>query len=500
MSRFLDMLALVAPQAAVRRRQAQLMLDQMRGYDAAQTGRRTSSFRRGAGSANAEISRALPALRERSRELCRNTFIGPRVLDILATQVIGVDLNIRFTSTSADWNARAQALWNEWIADCDIEEESNFNGLLSLAFRAMIEGGDSIIRLVDLPLNATSGVPLRLHVGEGDMIDETRDAASLRPEGRRARLGVELGENDRRIGYWLHEQPPGEPARNLSATTSRLVPRDEVIHLFQRLRPGQVRGVPKFAPILMTARDYADFLDSVTLKAKAEANVALIVKSLDGTASIGERAQGRQSGEPPVTDLRPGAIHRLKAGEDAVPFTPSSNTAFDPVSRANLMAIAAACGITYDQLTGDLTQANYSSMRAGTIPQRRVISDMQWNTLEPQAIRRIVARFLVRAELAGRLPPPPRRSAQLWQVVMPAFEAIDPKKDLEADILAVRSGRLSPQDFIEAWGRPWREVMAEYDAFITEADNAGRIFDIDARQRTRVGQPTEQQAAPAADE
>ena len=84
----------------------------------------------------------------------------------------------------------------------------------------------------------------------------------------------------------------------------------------------------------------------------------------------------------------------------------------------------------------------------------------------------------------------PRRDGYRHLFVMPAHEPIDPKKDLEADILAVRAGRMSPQDFIEAWGRDWREVVAEYAAFLKETDAQGLVFDIDARQRTRTGQDT----------
>jgi len=73
---------------------------------------------------------------------------------------------------------------------------------------------------------------------------------------------------------------------------------------------------------------------------------------------------------------------------------------------------------------------------------------------------------------------------------------IDPKKDLEADILAVRAGRMSPQDFIGAWGRDWREVVADWETFLAEIDPKGLIFDLDPRQRTRTGQAVQEPAQP----
>jgi capsid protein len=79
---------------------------------------------------------------------------------------------------------------------------------------------------------------------------------------------------------------------------------------------------------------------------------------------------------------------------------------------------------------------------------------------------------------------------------MSAPEPIDPKKDLEADILAVRAGRMSPQDFIGAWGRDWREVVADWETFLAEIDAKKLIFDLDPRQRTRTGQAVQEPAQP----
>lgn len=481
-------IGVVSPQAALRRFHARAALEAMRGYDAAQNGRRTASFRRGEQSANGSLSQALPVLRERSRELVRNTFIGARALDVHATHIVSPDLSVRFSGTGPAVR-QAQALWDEWAKACDIEGETSFTGLLSLLVRASLEGGDAIMRMLDRPLNDGRPVPFALHVGEGDLIDESRDAGSLIAGSNRARLGVELGEHDERLGYWLHQVAPGEPWRHLRAglPLSTLVPREQVCHLYRRIRPGQVRGVPLFAPVLMAARDFADVMDALVVKARLEASIGVFVKSNDSATSIGQAVAGKP-GEPPtrLEQVRPGMVQYLRQGEEMQAFAPASNTAFEPIARASLMGIAAGVGLTYHQLTGDLSQANYSSLRAGLLEQRRFTADWQWHTLAPQVLDRVIARFIDRAILAGRLRP--RQGGYPAQVIMPAHEPVDPKKDLEADILAVRAGRMSPQDFIGAWGRDWRAVMAEYAEFFAEADKAGAIFDTDARQRTRTGQ------------
>lgn len=487
-----------APETAFRRQMARQALDAVRGYDAAQNGRRTASFRRGEGSANASLSRALPVLRERSRELVRNTFIGARVLDLHATHIVSPDLSVRFSGTGPAVR-QAQALWDEWVKECDIEGETTFTGLLSLLVRSSMEGGDAIVRLLARPLNDGRAVPFALHVGEGDLIDESRDAGALASGTQRARLGVELGAHDERLGYWLHDIAPGEPLQRLGTAypQSRLVPRSQVCHLYRRLRPGQVRGVPLFAPVLMGARDFADVMDAIVVKERLNASVGLFIKSSGGAPSIGAAVAGAPGEKPTrLESIRPGMVQYLRQGEEMQAFTPAANSSIEPVSRLALMGISVGSGVAYHQLTGDLSQTSYSSMKAGLTDQRKFVSDVQWHVLAPQVITRIIKMWLNLAIMADRLRP--RAAGYPCQVIMPAFEPVDPKKDLEADILAVRAGRMSPQDFIGAWGRDWREVIAEYAEFLQAADAADLIFDIDARLRTRTGQQiTDATAEPA---
>lgn len=481
----------ISPEAGYRREMARQALDASRSYDGAQNGRRQSSFRIGEQSANATLTRALPILRARSRELVRNTWLGSRAINVLASHIVTPDLTVRFDTGSKQIDKVVQKLWDDWVVTCDIEEETGFTGLLALMVRAQLEGGDSIVRMLDRPLNEGRDVPLALHVGEGDLIDESRDASSMLPQASRARLGVELGDHDQRLGYWLHRDIPGEPQRmpRSGLPQSVLTPRAEVCHLYRRERPGQVRGVPLFAPVLMTGRDFADLMDALVVKARMEASIGLVVESNDAATSMGSavKSAGEKASER-IERIRPGMVHYLRIGEKVQPFVPASNTAFEPVSRSTLMGFAVGVRLTYHQLTGDLSQANYSSLKAGLTDQRRQVTEDQWHMLVPQVIHRIVERFLDRAIMAGRLQPRPKGYRRHY--IMPAFEPVDPKKDLEADILAVRAGRMSPQDFLGAWGRDWREVVAEYVEFFKEVDTGEMplIFDIDARKRSRTGQ------------
>jgi capsid protein len=109
MSMFLKALAYVAPTAAVRRAHALAALDASRAYDGAMIGRRGSSFKGSMqDSANGEIGPSLHKLRERSSDLVRNTWIGSRVIDVLAAHVIGTGIHVAWRDQSV------QDAWDEW--------------------------------------------------------------------------------------------------------------------------------------------------------------------------------------------------------------------------------------------------------------------------------------------------------------------------------------------------------------------------------------------------
>ncbi len=489
-SRVLKTLAWIAPQAAMRRARAMALLEAQSRYAGATTGRRGASFLGGQQSANAAIGSKIQLLRARAHEMVRDHWAFTRILDVTVAHAIGSGISVVPDNGNDRDDRKARDAWQEWQATADITGEGDYHGLTALAVRSMLEGGSSLVRMVPVRTTQTRRVPLALQLVEAEQIDHTREGTI---DGRRVRLGIALGTHDERLGLYLHREHPGEASATIVArdrTESLFFDRDEVCHLYRQLRPLQVIGVPVFAPILLPARDLADLMDAVIVKAKIEACYAGFIETDSDASPLAELTT--QSGDQRLSEFAPGMIVELRPGQKISFGQPSSNTAFEPIHNATLYAMAAGAGVTFDQLTGDLRQANYSSLRAGKIEFRRMIEQLQWLTIVPKLHARITARFTQDAITAGVLRP--RRDGWRWTYVMPANEPIDPKKDLEADILAVRSGRMSPQEFIAGWGRDWREVVADYSTFLAEIDAAGLVLDIDPRRVNKQG--SEQQSHP----
>ena len=151
--------------------------------------------------------------------------------------------------------------------------------------------------------------------------------------------------------------------------------------------------------------------------------------------------------------------------------------------RLQLHAIAAGVGLTYELLTGDLSQVNYSSIRAGLIEFRRRMEALQWQLLVPGLCQPVWRRFVLAAQAAGKLPD--GEIGVDWTA--PRFEAVDPMKDIQADILAVRAGVMTLKEAIARQGYEPAQVLAEIAAINTELDALGITLDTDPRRSTRTG-------------
>lgn len=471
------MIASIAPVWGAQRLGARQMLDaHARAYAAARSGRRNKNWSGRSTSANMEIGASLRELRNRSREFVRDSWVGQRILDVISGHTVGAGI-VSVPNTGSDrLDIAAKLAIEEWIAVADIEGILDWFGLQALAVRTMAEGGEAILRFHDIRIaEAGNTVPFRLQGLEGDLIDTSRDGTF----DSGSRLGVVLGEWGNRRGIWLFQRDPREFGQSPGA--SSLVPWDNLAHLYRPMRFGQVRGVPLFAAILLTGRELTDIVEATLVKMRTEASFAGFIKRTSGGFS--PLAAKKDDAGDKVTRIEPGAI--VDIGDGEINFAnPSSQTAFGEVYMSTMMALAAGAGITYDQLTGDLRQANYSSLRAGKIEFRRLVEQLQWTILVPRMIEPVMQRVLHRATLTGRL----RRLHDGYRLdhIMPAVEPIDPKKDLEADILAVRAGRLSPQEFIAGWGRDWRDVVADTASFLEfldrQSDGKGLPLDIDPRR------------------
>ncbi len=292
-------------------------------------------------SANAEIGTALVRLRDRSRDLVRNNPYAAKAAHAVVSNLVGTGIMPRARAGDAAVNDRADRLWARFAEACDADGLTDFSGLQALIVRAMVESGECLVRIRERRIEDGLAVPLQLQLLEPDHLDAGK--TDELPGGGFVVQGVEFDALGRRRAYWLYPVHPGEVAMfRRAALVSQPVPAASVLHLFDRLRPGQVRGVPWFAPVILKLRDLDDYDDAELVRKKIEACFAAFV-----TGSDDEETLGRASADADcrrVESFEPGMIEYLAPGKDVKFATPSHAGGHAPYMRVQLHAIAAGVG------------------------------------------------------------------------------------------------------------------------------------------------------------
>jgi lambda family phage portal protein len=158
-----------------------------------------------------------------------------------------------------------------------------------------------------------------------------------------------------------------------------------------------------------------------------------------------------------------------------------------------LREIAAGIGITYEQLTGDLTGVNYSSIRAGLLEFRRRCEMLQWHTIIFQFCQPIARRWMDTAVAAGLIRIPEgnysrnRRKYYRIDWRTQRWQWVDPLKDSMAALLEVRGGFRPRSSVIAEMGEDAEDTDRVYAEDAARADGLGLVFDSDPRQTEKSG-------------
>ncbi len=395
-----------------------------RGYDGAKTGRRSGGWVTPSTSANAEIGPSLTKLRDRSRDLVRNNPYAAKALRVLVSNSVGVGINPSIK------NKKILSLWNQWIKECDADGQIGFYGLQRLVARTIYESGECLIRKRIRKKEDGLIVPLQFQVLEPDYLDSSKNE-TLR-NGGYIQNGIEYDAIGRRAAYWLYKQHPGEAAPLLNGLTSSRIDAEDIIHVYEKHRPGQSRGVPIFAPAMMTQNDLDEYEEATLVRKAAEACIAAFVQSDDENAALGvSSAEDNRR----IEELAPGMVEYLSSGESVTFNNPPASTGYAEYVNTRLHAIAAGIGITYEQMTGDLSQVNYSSIRAGTLDFRREVEQFQWLTFIPMFCERVMSSWLNVAALTHNI-----KTDIEVEWTTPKWDWVDPVKDVEGERLELELG------------------------------------------------------------
>jgi lambda family phage portal protein len=484
-------LAFVSPSTAFARARARLSTDMMlRSYDAAKRDVRNNGWLTAGSSANSTIAGAEASVRENVRHLARNNGYAVRALSTLMNNIIGTGIMVSFKNNGARLDKSANRAWKNWCEVADYEGHLDLYGLQNLAVRTWLESGMALVRYHRLsPAEAAGTVPLRLQILEPDFIDGSRYGNI---DGRIVDRGLVYDQKGRHIGYYLFDHHPGNMASyQRSSLRSSYFSLSEVRPLFQKLRPGQDRGVSILAPAVLPLNDIVQYFSAEMMRKRIESCLAAFITSDEAEVSLGSEISKDSFG---VTKEKftPGMIFRMKPGEDVKINSPAATSGVAEFVREQLRAAAAGAGIMYEHLTGDLSMVNYSSYRAGNLEFRRMVQQLQYLTVIPMLCVPIVQAFEQAALVSGHL----TKTGFEKSYTPPRHESIDPEKDAKADLLRARNGLESLSSLAAEQGYEFGDLVEQIAADLALADSFKLSFDSDPRRQLKSAAATpEQQGA-----
>jgi lambda family phage portal protein len=471
-----------------------------RSYNGAAFSRLLDDWIASSTSADAESRTAIRTLRNRVRELGRNNDYVVNALRSIQNNVIGNGVKLQAQikrkrgpgagDLDDTLNDAIEDAWEFWkrAANCHVAGVLSFSEIERLVARTVASDGEVFVRLVRQKFGS-SRIPLALEIIEADLLDENYNGEA--PSGNQIRMGVEVDKWFRPVAYHFFTQHPGDiQFGSVGAMEQKRirVPANEVIHVFRMDRTGQTRGVPWFASAMTRLRHMSGYEEAEVIAARASACYMGFIQTPDpqfegDMVFEGERTAG----------FEPGKIQTLAPGEEFKEYNPNRPSGLlDPFMRYMLRGVAAGVGVSYEGLSKDYSQSNYSSSRLAILDERDT-----WRALQQWLIsvlhQRVFEAWLEMATLANVLTLPgfeanPETYLTSIRWIARGWNWIDPAREIAAYKTAVRSGFMTLTDVVAQNGGDIEELFDTRARELDTCDKLELIFDTDPELTTEQGQ------------
>jgi len=375
---FLDKaISFFSPELGLRRleHKARISMLENLGYVGASKNRKsTRAWNVDSGSSDTDDLPYLQVLRDRSRDRYRNDGLITGAINTKVVSAIGTGLTVQsqvdfeYLGISEEeavlWEQRAEREFN-FVAKskrADASRTQDFYELQATAMLSMFISGDVFALL---PQIKRKGAIYRTCIAlieadrvcnENDQMDTVELAGGIRTNKLNEPIEYHILKShpyglDFNYREWIKVPAYGAKSGRLN-----------VIHLFNKTRPEQRRGIPVLAPVLEKLKQLDDYTN-------AELTSALISGLFNVFLKTKDEAPDEDEGD---INLMTGGVTRLYDGEDIVIANPTRpNPAYDPFTTSILRQVAIGLNMPYEILIKHF-QSSYTSARASFLEAWRI--------------------------------------------------------------------------------------------------------------------------------
>jgi lambda family phage portal protein len=413
----------------------------------------------------------LDVIRARTRDHNRNDPVAAGATDTMRLNIVGQGLKpqsrIRADyigiseDTARQLQRQAESAWQRFGPTASSDNRLDMDELQFLAITKIIEDGEVIA------VPAWANETWRPF---GRVIEVLESERLGTPFGKsqieNIHQGIELGSRGQVVRYWVKKTG----AKGQSADDYRSISafdgdgRPMVLHIFRTNRPGQLRGIPLFAPVLTYFKDLASYLEAEVVAARVAACLAVFITKTDPmAAAYGMQTSTESTTGARITGIEPGMVGYLGQGEGVNVVDPKRpGETFQPFVEQMLRIIGASIGLPYELIAKDFSKTNYSSARAALLEGRRQF--LNWRGwFARKFCQPIWGLVLEEAYLKGEFEAPHfydfKDEYCRCQWIGGAWGWVDPVKEVEASRKAVDYGLSTLAEEAAGQGRDWEEVL-----------------------------------------
>ena len=323
-------------------------------------------------------------------------------------------------------NDKVEAWWKRQTKADNYTVEGRKSGLDEAAadkliLRLIVRDGFCLIKLVN---NFDNGTGFAIQIICGDRLDHT--LCTTTDSGSRVVNGVEVDEWGRVRAYYLRAQ----------RGHTRL-PADDIICPYIKTDPDQYIGLPWARAVAKTLHGLDQYEESVLITAREAACKALFI------------TQDVEAGEE-ITDqdlpdvVTPGSTTVLDPGQGLHAYDPAQPTnQYTPFRSGVLMRAASGLNMSYQSLSGDLSQGNFASQRVGLLDEREI-----WKGKQGWFVNAVKVPIFERGLLVAMRRLAVSESMTFDKLNFPNFRGrrwawVDPQKDIMAAKIAIDNGLTS---------------------------------------------------------
>lgn len=466
------------------------------------TGTFMKNWRRGLRSADADYLNDRDQLVARARDVGRNEGVGASA----GMRVVNSAVGFRWDFTSKpNWKAlglsyevarelgsQIGAAWEQYAYGIhflpDAERTLTFGQLLRLCAAHIFNDGEAVCLIEWADDENTTRWLTRMRVVDPDRLSNPNGLpnGTALAGGGTLTGGVEKNRSGVPQRYWIREGHPHDVGAtpNMTWTAwerySTTLGRPQVLHAFDKLRAGQTRGITRFVTVLKLFRSLSKYTEKTIEAAALNALFLGFIKSNAGPSAVKEGFEADEVAafaleRADFYDENPVEVDGVQMpvlgldDEVQMQTTARDTSGFDGFTRSILRLIAAALGVTYEELSMDFSQTNYSSARAALL--------VAWK--ETLALRGLIEQQIAWPFFAAWL----EEAIDNGTVVLPAgapdfYDAIDayvegqwrgpgrghidPTKEIAAAAARIEAGMSTlEKECAEYDGSDWEEVLEQ---------------------------------------